>query len=258
MFGIAELTFRKIKEPSFLIMLVFAVLLGAVVSDISSLAEQMSGSILEQLINRPTGCHLFTSTLFAFAITALLAIFAGSTDIPRDIDSGMVMLLLSKPVGKAGYLMGKYLGILALCTLFFTVAEASIVVGHWLMTGEWHQFKAVVRQFYMLFALLPMVAITVMFSCFLSDLSSMIVTAVYMFLSLSVSAVPLLVAVLPKSLGVNIYLYMFYFFFPNVLYYFQTMDLFGVTALSMAVYSVSMSAIFLCIGVLRLNQRDFV
>jgi ABC-type transport system involved in multi-copper enzyme maturation permease subunit len=260
--AIAELTFRKIKEPAFLIMVLLAFLLGATFSEIEPLSEQAgsSNSILSQFVTAQKGHPLFTSTLFAFAMSSIVAIFAGATDIPRDIESGMIMLLISKPVKKSEYMLGKFMGIMALCALFFIGTEVTIIISHWLKTKQFYNFGEISRQFFMLIPLLPMVALTIMFSCFFQDLGAMIITVAYVVLAIALSAVPVLLAMLPATLtsGIQTYLYIFYYLFPNFVYYFQTFKLFGLVSFSLIIYSVAMTAIFLSIATYRLKNRDLI
>jgi len=259
MLAIADLTLRKIKEPAFLIMLIFAILVGCSSSEIESLDGQVgSGDFLSQLVNVERGHQLFTSTVFAFAITALIAIFAGATEIPRDIDSGLIMLLLSKPIKKSEYLLGKYLGVLAICGLFFVATEATIYIAHLVRSGETYGLGAFARQFYLFMGIIPIAGLTVMISTFFPDFSAMILASIYLIFSISVSMVPLLVAVLPESVsgGIEVYLYLFYYLFPNFIFYFQSFKLFGIISIALLLYSVSITVIFLSVADLRMRNRD--
>lgn len=260
MWGVAELTLRKMKEPAFFIMVGIALLMGYCVSEVEPLGTQASSdSIIAQIVvSSEEGSSLLTSSFFAFALSVILAIFTGATEIPRDIESGMIMLVLSKPVRKYEYMLGKYFGVLILCLVFFAGSEIVMYLSHALKTKEFYGPLMMLRQFYLAIAFIPLVAITVATSCFFNDLSAMIVTAVYILFSLALNFIPIMVAILPKGVGggVESYLFILYYFFPNYVFYFQTFKLFGVVPISLLLYSLSIAAVFLCIGAIRLKNRD--
>jgi hypothetical protein len=63
---------------------------------------------------------------------------------------------------------------------------------------------------------------------------------------------------LPDSIGIDAYLYMFYYWFPNYLYFLQNFRLLGLVFPAMVLYSASMSALFLMIAAVRINLRDMI
>ena len=57
------------------------------------------------------------SALLVFGMLgALVGVFTGATEIPRDVSSRMIAVLLSKPISRGRYLAGKYLGCLLIST----------------------------------------------------------------------------------------------------------------------------------------------
>lgn len=260
MFPITELTLKKIKEPAFLVMFMFAVILGFCVSGLEVFTDNESATIVGQLISPQKGSPLLSSSFFAIGITIVIAVFTAATEIPRDVDTRMVMMLITKPIRKFDYLLGKYIGILLLCILVFTVTEITIVVTHYMNTNELYAFKIIARQFYLLMILFPLIAITIAISCFTGDISAMIFTVLYILFSISISMLPLLMAVLPESMtgGLESYVLLIYYFFPNFIYFFQTFKLVGITAVATLVYSLSITVIFLIIAAVRLKNRDLI
>lgn len=255
-FAVAELTFRKIKEPAFLILFIFAGLIGYCVSEMESLSFQYDNILFSQLFLPQKGVSILTGFLLVLSIAMLIGVFSGATDIPRDIETKMIMLILGKPVRRTEYLVGKYIGITGICIAFFIAAVLFINVGHLIKTGEFYSFQTNIRQFFFILAIFPFVAMTIMISCFFSDLSAMLLTAAYMLFSISFSTIPLLVELLPEKIGVDVYLYIFYYFFPNYFYYLQPFNMIGLASLSLIIYSCSLTAVFLVIGSWRLNSRD--
>lgn len=260
MYGVMLLTLYKIREPALLIIAMVGMLMGYCVSEIEPLSSQAAtDSLISQIVVADGGrIYLLTSSFFALALSVILAIFTGATEIPRDIDSGMIMLVLSKPIRKYDYMLGKYFGVLLLCVAFYVGVVAVIYFAHFFKTHEHYSLLMVIRQMYLIMALFPLVALTIALSCFLGDLAAMIVTALYILFSLALGFIPIMVAVLPKGLatGVESYIFILYYFFPNFIFYFQTFNLVGVVPFSLLVYSVAVAVIFLTIGALRLQTRD--
>lgn len=256
MFAIAELTIRKLKEPAFFLMLVFCIIIGLLSSGAGNLTEELTGSIVSKFINTGHGDPILTSTFFILLISILMAVFIGATDIPRDIETGLIMMLLAKPISKYQYLLGKFVGVLGLCAIFYFGAELTIFITYYSNNGESYPVGVMLRQLLLFFALLPVVSLTVMISCFVADFSAMILTSIYLISSLSVSIVPILIQLIPKSFGVAFYFMIIYYFFPNFIYFFQSCSSFSIVTLTLIMYSVSISIIFMSIAYYRIERRD--
>jgi len=261
MFGVAELTIKKIKEPAFLIVFLMALGAGFLLTDStgSEVTTETTG-MMSQLLASQKGYPILNSSVAAIIFTLIMALFTGATDIPRDIESRMILLVLSKPISKLDYLLGKYLGLLVLCTVIFVATEMTVFVNYYFAAGKMYPLGLIVKQFYLLLVLFPILAMVVMISCFVPDISAMIVGVVYVLFSASMSTVPLLISMLPKSIsgGIESYLFIIYYFFPNYLYYFQTFGNWGLVPFALITYSASITVIFLTIGSIRLNTRDLI
>jgi len=262
MFGVAELTMKKIKEPAFLIVFVLALVAGFLLTEGTpgnDVTVESSG-IMGQLLASQKGYPILNSSVAAIIFTLLMALFTGATDIPRDIESRMIMLILSKPIRKLDYLLGKYFGLLVLCMVIFVATEVTVFGNYYFSVGKCYPLGLMIKQFYLLLALFPLLAMVVMISCFVPDISAMIIGVVYVMFSASMSTIPLLISMLPKSIsgGIDAYLFVIYYFFPNYLYYFQTFSTWGLVPLALLGYTVSITVIFLAIGSIRLNTRDLI
>ncbi len=254
--AIIHLTLIKLREPAFLLMAALALGIGYWVSEMEVLSVQDENEILARLLVAGGGTPVLAGFLIILATTLLLAVFVGATDIPRDIEGRIVTFILGKPVYRTEYLIGKYLGICTICILFFLIASGAAVVGHLVRTGGIYPLALLLRQGALILAVFPFVAMTMMFSCFLNDLSAMILSALYVIFSLFVGTIPILAEMLPKSIGIDAYLYMFYYWFPNYLYFLQNVSIVGLVLPAMAVYAASISIIFLMVAAARLNARD--
>ncbi|HBC86595.1 MAG TPA: hypothetical protein DCZ94_06550 [Lentisphaeria bacterium] len=257
-FAIAELTFRKLKEPAFFLLFIFAAIAAYSMSEMEALSFQKENLIMAELLSSGTGSAPLTSFLFITCMTLLLGIFAGATDIPRDIESKMILVLVGKPIRRTEYLIGKYLGVCLMCVSFFIIAAISANVGHLIKTGQLYPFTMMFRQFLLVFSIFPFVAMTVMFSCFFADITAMIIASVYVIFSVFLSTIPLLVEMLPKSITITTYLYFIYYVCPNYLFYFLTYKIIGLVSVSLIIYSFSITVIFLMIAAMRLNSRDLL
>ena len=257
-FAIFELTIKKVKEPAFSLLFVIAALVGYSVSEMGQLAFGQDNEVLFGLISLEQGAPLQIGFVVILLMTLIVASFGGATDIPKDIDSRMIMLILGKPVKRVEYLLGKYLGIVAICVVFFLIAGIAAFAGHAIKTGEFFAFSLMLRQLFLMLVIFPFVGMTMMISAYLSDISAMIVTIVYLIVSVCISAFSLLIDMLPKSLEVVSVIHIMSYFTPNYFYFFSSFKYCGVVIFALIAYAVSMTVIFLSIAAFRLNNRDML
>ncbi len=256
--AVSEITLKKVKEPAFKVLFIIAVIFGYCVSEMEALSFQGEDVTISTILATDSGTPLLAGFMMIILMTLLIAVFSGGTEIPRDVDSQMVMFILSKPISRAEYLLGKYIGVVLTCLVFFILAFISAVLAHVLKAGELYSLSSLVRQSYLVLAIFPFVAMTMMISTFLSDISAMIVAVIYIMFALSMSAMSIFVDMLPKSLGVASSAHVIAYCFPNYFYYLNSFRLVGVVVAALVVYSLSLTAIFLMIGILKLNRRDLI
>ncbi|MDD5727353.1 MAG: hypothetical protein PHV59_02205 [Victivallales bacterium] len=96
--AILELTVKKVKEPAFSLLFVIAALVGYSVSEMGVLEFSGEQHVLFGLISLEQGSPLLIGFVVTLFMTLIVATFGGATDIPKDIDSRMVLLILGKPV----------------------------------------------------------------------------------------------------------------------------------------------------------------
>jgi ABC-type transport system involved in multi-copper enzyme maturation permease subunit len=256
--AVSEMTFRRVKEPAFMILFVISGLIGYAVSEMKDFSFNADDSILAGIIAAGHGSQPLSGFVIIFMLSLLVAVFTGATDIPRDIDSRMVMLILAKPVRRSEYLIGKYLGSLSICIAFFLVASLVAGTAHFIKNGELFPPGVLFRQFFLLLAFFPFTAMTVMFSTFFADISAMIVTVVYLMFSIMLSSLVGLIELLPEGMPAVDIVYPFYYLFPNYLYYLNAFSNVGLTAVALVVYSFSVTLIFLLIASFRMKNRDMI
>jgi len=125
--GIAANTFREsIRQPVVLILLCIAV--GMIV-----LSPYTTFFTLLQ--SQPMIKEMGLATMFVAGL--LIAAFAASSVVSREIEARTVLSVLSKPVGRVEFIVGKYLGVLA--TLLLTGYVMSLVL---VLTGAVGGFEA--------------------------------------------------------------------------------------------------------------------
>ena len=255
--AVSELTFRKIKEPAYSMLLMLAIAMGYFVSEMEAISFQ-NDDLLSGLVSADQGPAVLSGFVFMIILTLLIGVFSGATDLPRDIDSRMIMIILSKPISRMQYLFGKFIGIVGICFLFYMLSFASAVVTHIVCTGACYSFAIIIRQMMLALIILPFVAMTVTISTFLSDISAMIVTVVYLIFSLSLSTLAILIALLPKGMSTGSAVFLLYYFFPNYFYFIHSFKLIGLVSFSLLVYTLSTTAIFLLIATHRMKTRDML
>jgi len=256
--AISEMTYKKMKEPAFFLLFLIAIFIGYCVSEMDVISFQQDDSALSVILASNKGIPLLAGFVLILFISLLIAMFFGATDIPRDIESRMIMIILTKPVKRTEYLIGKYLGIMIICLSFFITASLAMIITHFAETGHFYNFSLLVRQTYLIFAIFPFVAMTMMISTFLSDIGAMIMASIYLLFSICMSAMSIFVDMLPNSLGVSSYVHLIAYFFPNYLYFFNSFRIFGFVMVSLFAYSLSLTFIFLMIAAFRLNSRDML
>ncbi len=256
--AIFEMTVKKVKEPAFVLLFCIAALIGACVSEMDSLSFNQNSDMLYGLVSIENGHTLLSGFCIILFMTSIVAIFSGATDIPKDIRSRMIMLILTKPVTRIEYLIGKYLGVVVICVMFFFSAAITAAIVHFFRAGEIYSVSTIIRQLFLLLAVLPFAAMTMMISAYLSDVSAMIIAAIYLIFSVFISAMSVVVDMLPQSLGVGTIIHLISYFFPNFFFFFNSFNFAGIFIIALVLYSVSLSVIFLMITATRLTSRDMI
>lgn len=260
MWTVVGLTFRKFKEPAFFLMLAFALMTGYAVSEMDPVSDQVAGNaILSHLLGQQPGSEpVLTSTFAALLISMLLSCFTGAVEIPREISSGQIQHWLSKPISRTAYLLGKYFGILLICSVFFCTTEVSVILSHYINSGTCYSLPLIARQFLMMTMFIPYTAVILMFSCCAGDIAAIIFTLLYILFSLLFNLVPILIAMLPKGFAgeVEESIFILYYLFPNNLYYLLDIPLFGIVSAMLIIYSLSIASIFLLAADYQFRHMD--
>ncbi|GHV11390.1 hypothetical protein AGMMS49938_01990 [Fibrobacterales bacterium] len=102
-----------------------------------------------------------------------IAVFAGVGQMQKEISKKTIHTLLAKPVSRAAFLIGKYIGLLALVALHCILLSLTLFVVLWSIGGQIG--TSVVQACYLVFPELAIIlAFTVLFSTYSSTLISSI------------------------------------------------------------------------------------
>ncbi|MCJ8332245.1 MAG: hypothetical protein MJH11_19960, partial [Lentisphaeria bacterium] len=180
-------------------------------------------------------------SLMIIFLGALMAIFSGASEIPRDISTMMISCILSKELSRHDYILGKFLGILAICFSYcFMWLTFFLIFRAFLSTAE-IDLQFIIHQYLALFILIPICSCSVFFSCLFGDVVAMIFSSFYIFAGFANSFTPYIMDVNSElSVIVNV----IYYIIPNFSYFIGGSASF-IDIMSLIVYSLSMGLLFL-------------
>lgn len=121
-FPVAKLTFRELlKEKSFfglLVLEVFLLFVSKLIADI------VAGDTVKVAMD-------FSLSFFFFTV-ALYSIFASVGTVYRDVSERVIYLILSKPIKRKDYILGKFLGLVGAIAIFtflsFLIVASGILI----------------------------------------------------------------------------------------------------------------------------------
>lgn len=108
-------------------------------------------------------------------LTGLLTALVAPLDIARDLRERTVMTLLSKPLGRSQYLLGKFLGVLVLGTLVLAILSVGVLVIMHMEQNVWRvDFLQVALTTWA--TMVMATAVGVFFASFLSEIPAALLT----------------------------------------------------------------------------------
>ncbi len=128
-------------------------------------------------------------SLLLTSIAGLLCVLAIAFDIPRELREGTATTLLSKPLGRTHYLIGKFLGIVIVAIAITLLITVGFSLVHRLAYKTWG-IEAIKAHIMTIGSVIPMAAMALLFASFLSEAAAAILTALFVFLCSSVSQIP--------------------------------------------------------------------
>jgi ABC-type transport system involved in multi-copper enzyme maturation permease subunit len=196
------------------------------------------------------------SLLLIQLFVTLIMIFVGSIEIPRDISTKNVQFFLSKALGRGTYLIGKFLGILFLGLIFFGTFAGAFACGN-LMHFQWNSVAFGMTTFQLALQLMPLAALLVAVSVFLTEMASTIFAITFYILALMVFLIPAIAQMFLPN-----FLYplpmVFYYALPNWQHYLWIWE--GASRfeflVSLTAYSFAYCAMALLVADFRFSRRD--
>jgi len=250
--AIAGITFKEAKRDRVLYLLFFFAALGIVAARV--LAVLTVGDRIK--IIKDVG--LASISLFG----VLMAILIGTGLVYKEIDKKTIFTLLAKPLHRAEFIMGKFLGlVLTLCvmTLAMTLIFLAIVYAHTLRI----ETPLLVAVGFIFLELVLITAVAVLFSCFSTPiLSSLFTLAFYLIGHLS-WGLELIIRKMRPGAGRTLVRGL-YAFLPDLENFnFKTEVVHGLPIpagiyLSSFLYGVCYTAFILGLAVLVFRRRDFI
>jgi ABC-type transport system involved in multi-copper enzyme maturation permease subunit len=163
--AIAVNTFREaVRDRILYSILAFAILLIGASVILASLSIGQESKIVKDL-------GLAASSLFG----AFIAVFLGIGLVFKEIERRTVYVIISKPIHRVQFLLGKYIGLVV--TLLVTVGVMALLVVFlaWLVDGHWSPGLLLAAGFDFL-ALMILTAVALLFSTFSTPTLSAILT----------------------------------------------------------------------------------
>jgi ABC-type transport system involved in multi-copper enzyme maturation permease subunit len=256
MIAIALLTLHRLREVAFIMLLLVGLGLSYAFAGMGSFASDILGREMLLGSGTTTGTTLL-GTLLLVLLGGLIAIFNAAAEIPRDISTRLVAVLLSKPVSRQRYLWGKFLGTLLLVVIFTsTWLTTMLLCRHFIVADPTEPLTLgiALRQYWCLLFLAPVTAIATMVSCFFSDVISMIVSSVYIGLCFVAGIMPVIIA-LVGDLLLGKLLLLPYYCVPNLAYFFHGYTTLG-QYLVLVVYALAICGLSLGLARLRFERGD--
>ena len=175
LFAIAGSTWRnvlRLKVVYFLVFCVWVLVACALNYDVLSLG-------LEKEL-------LIDASLMLNTVTAVLIVLSMTFEIPRELKEGVASTMLTKPLGRTNYLVGKMLGNIVvgfvLCAL---VAAGSFLIFR-VSYSETIGQAMLQSQIMVILSVIPMSALAVLFAVLLPEVVAPVVTVLVIWFSFSV------------------------------------------------------------------------
>ena len=186
----------------------------------------------------------------------LETLFIYTLEIPKEINSGNLVIFLSRSISRARYLLGKFLGLIALTLMHLAILTA-IFAACLTVKNDYLPLDFYWKMIQIAELALVVGALGFMFSTFLSEILATMCTVFVMAVGYSNFVLPLLSKAMGDS-GLSLLLYVFYYLTPNWQHYLH--DVFpepGLATLMLLCYSLAYSFIFVTIGMIAFRKRDF-
>ncbi|MCM8542305.1 MAG: hypothetical protein NE328_18695 [Lentisphaeraceae bacterium] len=250
MFSIARFTILKIFEPAFIFLLVF----GFVLSYMTSGNQSLDLSFFTDITNTNTEGNLDIGSFILVMLSLIIAVFVGSTEIPRDLNTRMITILLCKPISRTKYVIGRFAGTWILSSMLYGSWLLALGIFQYLNMPDLFNAKSFMLNFLYIFALAPVSAVSVTVSTYLDDVPAMIISFILISISFTMGSIPIIITVIPDA-DLRRLVLLFYYLLPNFTYLFRSFEA-AIHCLAFITYCIALSAMLLKVGITHFDDRD--
>ena len=173
----------------------------------------------------------------------------------------MILVILSKPVGRLRYLAGKFAAIVIMAFSIFLFLQLVLFTSSKFFgfgVVPYNSFQMALRQFIPALILLPLIAANITFSILAGALGAMIFTALYLLFCVVMAFLPLTMALFPDGMIplADSLLFAVHYSFLNPLFYFHDMAVGTVPLIALIFYSCAVTTLFLLLSIYMLFTTD--
>jgi Cu-processing system permease protein len=249
--GVALNTFREsIRDKVLVTLVVFAVLVIGSARVIQPLALGEEAKVIKDL-------GLSAITLFC----VLISILVGGRIVYKEVEKRTIYIILAKPVRRWEFILGKYLGLMAVLTVSLVVMTAAFYAILAIM-GMGVQLSLLVAVLMTYFELVVLTAAAVLFSTFSTPITGAVFTFVVYVAGHLTRDLKLLAALSPSAV-VKVVSQVLYYALPNLsnfnvraeVVYGAVLD--PVALLFSVLYSLVYAATLLLIAVVIFDRKEF-
>ena len=249
--GVALNTFREsIRDKVLVTLIVFAVLVMGSARVIQPLALGEEAKVIKDL-------GLSAITLFC----VLIAILVGGRIVYKEVEKRTIYIMLAKPVRRWEFILGKYLGLMAVLAVSLVVMTAAFYA-ILLVMGVGVELPLLLAVLMTFFELAILTAVAVLFSTFSTPITGAVFTFAVYFVGHLTRDLKLLAAMSP-SVVVKVVSQFLYYVLPNLsnfnirgeVVYGAVLDPYAL--LLSGLYALVYTATLLLISTAIFNRKEF-
>lgn len=129
-------------------------------------------------------------SLLTTSLAALIVVLALPFDIPRELREGVATTLLSKPLGRTQYLIGKFVGIVIVGVVVTGINTLGFCIIHKLSYPDLAVVSPVQAHLLTMASVIPMAAIALVFASIMNEAAGAILTFISIFVFGSLAMIP--------------------------------------------------------------------
>lgn len=237
----------------------------------------LANFMISDMIGHDVGKVAVDIALSTASFTGLLMVlFVGINLMAKDLDRKTIYIVLSKPVSRIQYIVGKFLGIVLLITVcmiilacFTALSLQLIKAGHYAFFGRFSWYLLAMSFFYIWLMLVMVASLSLLYASFASSsFVTFILTVITYIIGSSIDDVKSLVES-PQSVGISVspittkIVQIAYYIFPNLSFFnMKTMAAHGISpdygyVFGVCIYGVLYTVIVVLIAGIVFSKKEF-